>query len=384
MKLNTLFPILFFTVILQSCKGQETESFWRAEYVKKIDGKPIDDGIRSAYMTMIVDMKLYLSKKNDSIFLINPNEKKMKISELTSISNVRSKGKNKELLDNVYDVRKNNDSLQIMFYFGGRKESDRYILSFSSIDKKNFLNETQKLKKEKKQLFKMLKTVDCSAIDLAIQKPDYFNKDIKLNTLNPIQLAEMISVDNDGFQTSVSHVSFNLKSKGLRQYSEYYLQGSEKLNFNAAVIGKVNFNTIKMVSNDINDKTNAIIITQKNLKNDEIKELFTNINSKIGNVKINEGNTFNLEISWFDANKTVKMIITNVADITDSTDEILTQINTLQNSISVENILHQYLSTVKKSETKVTIVSNELLKIVQTDEFKNRVGGMPFIVDYNQ
>ncbi|MCU7619289.1 hypothetical protein NZ698_19080 [Chryseobacterium sp. PBS4-4] len=187
-------------------------------------------------MDMIEDMQIHISKNIDYLFFAYPDEKKIKISEFVSFSNIRFVD-DKKLLDSIYDVSIQRDSLRIKFYFGGKKDKNQYVLMFSPTNKEVFYQKSQKLRNDKTRLFGMLKSVDYSGLDLLLPVPSYFNKNINLNVLNPVQFAEMISVDNDGLQVSANHFSFNLKSENNLKYSEYYIQRSDKLNFFAAKIG---------------------------------------------------------------------------------------------------------------------------------------------------
>ncbi len=381
---KTLVLIIFISLIfsLQSC-GQKTETYWKAENVSKVNKTPINAGVRMAYMTMIEEMQIHLSKKNDSLFIVYPAMRIMKEKDFTSLSNVHYADNENKLLDSIYDISINNDSLRIKFYFGGTQNDNRYVLTFSPIEKQLFIQETQKLQLEKNQLFELLNTVDYSSLDLSTSKPKYFSDEFDLNILNPVQFAEMISVNNEGIQTGIEQHSFNIQKYGNLKYTEYYIQRSDLLDFTAARIANVNFNNIKLIYNNIINKTDAIILYQQQLANKDINQLFKTINSKLDNAVINKENLYSLEISWTDKHKIVKMIISNTSDNRNITDEILLNIGNAKTHLNIEKEIESYIHALEDSETKITIVSKELAEISKSEEFKTKLGGMPFTVDYN-
>ena len=135
--------LLFLPIVLQSCTAQKSETFWRSEHVKQIEGKPLMLA-NSGYAEMISQMQIHLSKTNDSLHLFYPFEKQLNIEDFKSISNCRLETGN--LLDSVYAVEVEKDSLRIKFYFNGRETKDRYVLTLSSIDQQKFWAITEKIK----------------------------------------------------------------------------------------------------------------------------------------------------------------------------------------------------------------------------------------------
>lgn len=363
--------------------GQVTETYWKAESVTKVNKTPIKAGILTAYMEMIEEMQLHLSKKDDSLFILYPYEKKMKTKDLISFSNVRYVDEKNELIDSIYDVDIKNDSLKIKFHLGNLKDENCYILTFSPINKQIYFQNVENLKSKKNELFEMLKTVDYSTLDLSTPKPKYFNDNINLNIINPVQLAEMISVNNDGIQTGYMGHSFNIQKKGNLKYTEFYIQRTDKLDFVAAKIGKINFNNIKLIYNEIDKKTDAVILYQMQLKKQEIIYLFESIDSKLSNAEINKENLNNMEITWSDNEKIIKMIIKNFSDDINNSSKILADISNSKEELIIKKELENYILSIQEFKTIITIVSKGLAEIAKSDEFKSKLGGMPFTVDYN-
>lgn len=62
-------------------------------------------------MDMIAEMRIHISKNKDSLIFNYPYEKKIKISELKSLTNCRIPSTG-QLLDSVYDVRVENNKLK--------------------------------------------------------------------------------------------------------------------------------------------------------------------------------------------------------------------------------------------------------------------------------
>ena len=387
-KIALYFSIMLFYVIIQACHPENKETYWKADKITTANGEPIHQGVKDAYMTMILNMQMHLSYSRDSLTITYPEERKIKTSAFTSFSQIKMKEYNNRLLDSVYDVAIEKDSLRIKFYFGGDKSENKYVLSFSPLAKEPFLKESQQLNTEKQQLLKSLTSVDYSAISLGKAKPSYFSKNANLSSLNPIQFAEMAYVDVDCFQADKAFYTFNLKDKGQLKYNEYNIKNSRKLGFMAGEIAKVKFQNLKVIENDLTNKTDAIILSQQNLSKEELIQLFRDLNSTMGTGKISEGKVLedfiNFEITWANDTQIVKLVITNNNETEDVYDKLAFDvISKATKPINTDIVLDKYLSSIKQNITNVTIVAKELSEIIKIDEFKNRAGGIPFTVDFN-
>lgn len=370
MKRHNLLFYMLLVFLFTACKSQERESYWGSGKVERLDGKPLNL-LSSGYANMVSEVQIHLSKNNDTITFSYPYEKKIRVSELKSISNCRLQSA--ELLDSIYDIDFESNQLLLKFYFNGRSEKDRYVLTLPGMSKEEYLTEVQKLKLAKNQLFDMLKPVNASALDLSVPNPQYFSADLNLNTLNPLQVAEMLCSRDDGLQAGAQTFSFTVKNGGGFKYKEYFINNSEKAGFSAAAIGKINFNNLKFLSNAKTNKTEGIILSQKNLNKDEIRYLFNVIGSKMNNAKIDESSLPSLlAISWMDASKVIKLVIADESDeSTQSTDQ--------KKSKAVREALEQHISLMKKSNVTITIVANELSRLIQAEDF---TGVKPSVV-YN-
>lgn len=358
--------------LFAACKSQEKESYLGSGKVERVDGKPLNL-FSSGYANMVAEMQIHLSKNNDTIIFSYPYEKKMSISELKSISSCRLQGA--ELLDSIYDIDFDHNQLLLKFYFNGRSDKDRYVLTLPGMSKEKYLAEVQKLKLEKDQLFDMLKPVDASALDLSVPNPQYFSAELNLNALNPVQVAEMLCSRDDGLQAGTQTFSFTVKNEGGFKYHEYFINNSEKIGFSAAAIGKINFNNLKFLNNATTNKTEGIILSQKNLNKNEIRYLFEAIDSKIKNAKIDESSLSSLlAISWKDANKVIKLVVADESDeVTDST------ANPDQTkSKTIVEALEQHISSSKKPTVTITIVSNELSTLIQAEDFTGVKPSIPY------
>ncbi len=353
--------LLISTLVFQSCEEPQGETFWRSEYVKQVDGKPLMLAT-SGYTDMVAGMQMHISKNNDSLHLFYPYQKNTIIAEFKSISNCRLENGN--LLDSIYAVKIEKDSLRIKFYFSGRDNEDRYVLTLSSIDKSKFLKETNKLKNKKIQLEETLEPIDASALNLSISQPKYFNQNNNLGSLNPIQLAEMLSGKDEGLQTNVKISELETANNKKYKFIEYAILNSNKLKFPAVKIGNIAFHNLSLVVNAQNNKTDAIIISQDNLKKTDVKNLFNKIYTKADKVDLISEYDGLLEYSFYNKDKTelTKLIIGELpGDLTE------TQI---QKNKTPLQIFEAYISTRQQANITLTIVSKELSSLLKTKEFK--------------
>lgn len=372
---------------MQSC-GQETETYWKSENVTKIDNTPFR-GITSAYMDMIAEMQIHLSKNNDSLIFNYPNEKTIKISELKSLTNCRIPSTG-QLLDSVYDVRVENDKLKIKFhYIGTGDEEKRFVLNLIKIDKKEFLEETERLQKEKTKLKNIIKPINATTLDLSILKPTYLNTEIDLNKLNPIALAEdLCDVKHFFNSTALKNESFTIKDKGSFQYNYYNIQNSNKIASEVANIGNIKFNSLAFITNEADNKNNAIIFTQNELQTKSIQTLYDLITSKMKSAKINEiglpedvvsiSRVFG--IVWTTEKQKIKLLIETPEEILYQKADANFSLPYTEDVHSEKDILRifkHYLSLTEKAKIRIVIASTEFDELLNADGFS---GNRPTIL----
>lgn len=144
-----VYAIMFF--VFQSCQGQKSETFWRSESISKVDNSEIST-FSNAFTNEILETNIHLSKNGDEIQLGFPENKKIKISDFKSLSNVKLE--NGVLLDSIYDIDVKDKFLNIKFYFNGREKKNRYVLSLQNMDKASYSKEVAELQASRKNLLK--------------------------------------------------------------------------------------------------------------------------------------------------------------------------------------------------------------------------------------
>ncbi|OCA77228.1 hypothetical protein BBI01_01840 [Chryseobacterium artocarpi] len=271
-------------VIVISCNGQNKETYWKSDGVEKIDKEPMH-GVTLSYMEMLAEMRIHLSKSNDSLIFEYPYMKKIKLSELKSLTGCRLKDTN-ELLDSVYDVRVEGDQLNIKFhYIGTASKENRFFLKFIKMDKDNYSKEVEKLQNDKKRLLDMIKPIDISGLDLSVSIPEYFKSDIKLDALSPIELAEDLCQIR-GLKTLSTPISFNIKEKGKFVYHQYGIQNTDKIERTVAAMGNFNFTSLQILTDAERKRVDAWMVAKENKSKKDVQSLLKAIVSKYPKAKI--------------------------------------------------------------------------------------------------
>lgn len=372
--------LLLNILIFQSCSGQETETFWKSDNVIKIDSKPFW-GITLSYMDMIAEMRIHLSKNNDSIIFGYPYEKKMKISELKSLTNCRISSTGK-LLDSIYDVRIENDLLKIKFhYLGTLDKENRFSLNLVKVKKEDYLSEVKNLQASVKNILDRISTTDLSNLEI-IGKPEYLLKENELLKLNPIQLAEELTNAKNTLQL-ISRTFTLSKNKNPIDYKSSGIINTNKINKNTAQIDHIKFSNIELITNLKDKQTKAVIVSEDDMNKTDIIHLYNHIAEKMkgGSVRqfglplhYKEGDSLGIHnfiaITWKDKNKVVKLALDEIPD--DLWDMEIHNGIALKDeeytSKDIDFVFRHYLGLLKKSTIKLFIVSNEFDEVLNHKE----------------
>ncbi|SUJ21169.1 Uncharacterised protein [Sphingobacterium spiritivorum] len=197
----TILSIILLTMLSIKTYAQDKRTYWKPEKVTKVNNKSMW-GITLAYMDMIAEMRIHLSESKDSLYFSYPYEKKIKISDLQSLTDCRLKDTG-ELLDSIYEVAIEKDTLKIKFnYIGTAEKDNRFSLNMIPVKKGEYNSEVERLKKHKEEILSKIKTIDLSALNLEWTLPDYF-KEKGLSDLNPVQLAEELAEVSNGLKNNI-------------------------------------------------------------------------------------------------------------------------------------------------------------------------------------
>lgn len=346
---------------LQSCQGQEVETFWRSKSISKVDNSEISI-FSNAFTNEILEANIHLSKNGDEIQLDFPENEKMKISDFKSLSNVRLE--NGVLLDSIYDIDVIDKVLNIKFYFNGREKKDRYMLSFQNMDKASYSKDVAELQTSRKKLIESLKILDISKLDLQTKWPSYFNKSINIYALNYRQTAELLASKDDGLQSASMQNDVSVEGFPVFKYREISIKNSNKLNFAAVRFAGAGFNNLKYIADAETQKLEAIVFSDNHLTSKQIADVFSKLNSQFGKPEIlpTDYPSF-LAFTWKDANNVVKMVLTE-GDL--DADEIpALDAEKLKIHSNTTLLLKQYSTQLKKVEVTITLVSNKLSAIMK-------------------
>lgn len=369
-KIISLLGILIFII---SCNGQGKESYWKGQEVTK-ENKELIHGVTLAYMEMIAEMRIHLSKNNDSLVFTYPYEKKIKISELKTLTGCRLKDSG-ELLDSIYDVRVEGDQLKIKFhYIGTASKDDRFSLNLVKVDKASYSKEIETLKNEKKRMLEMIKPADVSGLNVSINVPEYFKSGINPDILNPIQLAEDLC-QVKGLQTLSSSESFKVGQEKYN-YRQYELVNADKIKRVAAKIGTIDFPTLRLVTDQSGSRTDAWMVSRENSDKKTIQSIFRSIQSKYPNATVTATGAPEIALTKDDV---VGMSSTFGVAMTTNNEIIRILINTPEelygkkqeaaNSKEVLKAFEYYISLIGTAEIKVQIISKKLNDLLNAKDF---------------
>lgn len=278
--------ILFLTLLLiaVSCKGQEKETYWKSHEVGK-ENKGSIYGVTLAYMEMIIKMKIHATRNNDDLVFDYPYERKVKISDLKSLTGCRLKSTG-ELLDSVYDIRIEGDKMKIKFHYIGTDSKDnQFYLTLIKTDKNTYSQEIEKLQADKKRLLSMIEPVDVSGLNLSVSIPEYCKPEIKLGVLSPIELAEDLC-EIRGLETVSVPISFTISGKGKFAYYQYGILNADKINRSVAKMDKLDFTGLQMLTDGEGKRVEAWMVSKESTDKKEIQSILKTILSKYPNAKI--------------------------------------------------------------------------------------------------
>ncbi|WP_300673302.1 hypothetical protein [Soonwooa sp.] len=368
-----VYAIMFFT--LQCCQGQEAETFWRSKSISKVDNSEIS-AFSNAFTNEVLATNIHLSKNGDALQLDFPESKKIKISDLKSLSNVKLE--NGVLLDSIYDIDVKDKLLNIKFYFNGREKKDRYILSFQTMDKASYSKEVAELQASQKKLIESLKSLEISKLDLQTKWPSYFDKSVNIDALNYHQTAELLASRIAGLQSASMKNEVSVDAFPIFKYREVSIKNSNKLNFAAVKFAGAEFNNLKYISDAETEKPEAIVFSDSHLTSKQIADVFNKLNSQFGKPEIvpTDYSSF-LAFTWKDANNIVKMVLTE--DDLDADEIPALDAEKLKKNSDAAFLLKEYSTQLKKPNVTVTLVSNKLSAIMKGN-LKN--GAKPN-VEYN-
>jgi len=141
--------IILVLLIPTICKAQET--YWAANEVARISRKEIH-GVTLAYMESIAEERLHVVMSGDSIEFHYPFQKKMKASEVRTVSNFKIFDDYDKPLDSVYFVGLEKGSLVIKFYYLGSPNKDNeFEIKFEQLNRQQYFEEIEELKKNPKK-----------------------------------------------------------------------------------------------------------------------------------------------------------------------------------------------------------------------------------------
>ncbi|WP_293914945.1 MULTISPECIES: hypothetical protein [unclassified Sphingobacterium] len=381
----TILSCILLTIFCTKTNAQEKRTYWKSENVTKVNNKSMW-GITLAYMDMIAEMRIHISESNDSLYFSYPFEKKIKISDLRSLTDCRLKNTG-ELLDSVYEVTIEKDTLKIKFnYIGTAEKDNRFSLNLIPVKKDVYAKEVEGLKKDKQQILAKIKTIDLSSLNLPVTTPDYV-KVKELSDLNPVQLAEDLADVRNGFKVTSNKLVL-AKEKNKTEYSISGVENMNRLDLPAASINAVHFDNIELVSNAVNSKVEAIIVYQNNMDKSVISNLFDAISDKltgdslaqfglpmIYDDKTSLGIHSFFAVSWTGKDKVVRLAIDDVPDdLFDKEIDKNIGLPETYNATDISKVFKHYLELIPQSRVRVYVLSKEFDKTLNLKE--NRSEGL--------
>ena len=368
-----------------ACSQQNDKTYWITQDVTKMNGKPFH-GITSSYMDMIAEMRIHLTKNSDSIAIDYPFEKKMKLSEFKSLTNVRIKESGK-LLDSIYEVKEEGDLLKIIFIYEGTLDDEKsFSVNLLKVNQAKYDAEIDQLKINREKVLARVKPVDLSNLDLAVAIPSYFKQENISIAINPVQLAEELA-DMNRLRAPITEIttdiSFESEIPGQpkEKYSVYALENTEKINLPVGNVGNVIFNSIEFISPSATKNLSLILLT-KNAKKDDLQSLYKTINSNMPNAKIetkglpqydSDKGMIDLDdfisISFITEQKTVKLSIDVSIDYFTKNgggDVVLAYDE--QNPQAIKKVFEHYLNLFGEAKMRLYVVSKPFDAVLKMDQ----------------
>lgn len=143
-----LFFLALMLLLFSNCNAQEQRTYWAANEVYRISRETIH-GVTLAYMESLAEEQLHVVKSGDSLEFHYPFEKKVKASELRTVSNFKLFDDYNEALDSVYYAGLENGGFVIKFcYLGGLNKDNKFIITFDQLSREEYFEEIKKIKKE--------------------------------------------------------------------------------------------------------------------------------------------------------------------------------------------------------------------------------------------
>lgn len=377
---------LFYPIFLtMDCSQQSDKTYWITKDVTKMDGK-LFHGITSSYMEMIAEMRIHLIKNSDSLIVSYPFEKKMKISEFKSLTNVRIR-ESGELLDSIYEVKMEGDLLKIKFIYAGTSDDEKsFSVNLIQVNKDKFDQEIAQLKKNKEKLLGSVKPVNFSNLDLALAVPSYFKAKNIGNAINPVQLAEELA-DMNKDRLPITQITTNssfeseIPGQTKENYSVFALENTEKINLPVANVGKTNFNSIELICHSTTEDL-ALILLTKNAKGDDLQFLYKAISSNLPNAKIetkglpqyaSDKEVIDIDdfitISFINERKIIKLSIDVSLDYfaKHASDDVILAYDE-QNPKALKKVFEHYLNLFSEAKVRLYIVSKSFDEVLKMDE----------------
>lgn len=381
-KLALLFYPIFLTM---ACSQQSEKTYWITKDVTKMDEKPFH-GITSSYMEMIAEMRIHLTKSNYNITISYPFEKKMKILEYKSLTNVRIR-ESGELLDSIYEVKKEGDLLKIKFIYAGTSDDEKsFSVNLIQVNQDKYDTEIARLKMDREQLLAKVKPVNLSNLDLEIAIPPYFKAKNIGSAINPVQLAEELAdMNKDRLPlteiTTNSSFESEIPGQTKENYSVFALENTEKINLPVANVGKINFNSIELICHSTTEDL-ALILLTKNAKKNDLQVLYKAISSNLPNAKIetkglpqyaSDKEVIDLDdfitISFIGEQKIIKLSIDVSLDYyaKNASDDVILAYDE-QNPNALKKVFEHYLNLFGEAKVRLYIVSKSFDEVLRMDE----------------
>lgn len=270
--------IIIFAFLFLKCNGQNNESYWISESVYKINREPMH-GVTLGFMQAIAEQELHLIKKGDSLIFNYPFERKVKISELKSISNFDLLPDSDEKFDSVYNVNIEKGKLKIKFkYSGTSSDNKNFVINFKKLSKKEYFLDIEKTKMTLKYLDEKINPFIFNRLSLNVAKPEYFNE-TDLGFLG--QKNKNVDVSKPGLNRfdrnwdGEETYTFDISGLAVNFYNSNKCAAKYKSNC---------FQGVEYLLNEKDDRTSAIILSKEKKQTKlEIVRLFNEINADFKN-----------------------------------------------------------------------------------------------------
>lgn len=270
MKNITLILILAFS--LQSC-GQEKETFWEIENIRREDNKPFI-GLTGAYMQQMFDYNFHFVKRNDMLYFELPEKFQVDLKNFKSLRQLQITDKD---YYEMYDYKFDGDRFLIQFKDNATtSESKNTVIEFKKISKKQFEKNIAEAIAYQKEIAKKISDLKSelekkSPIVLnAVKKlpskeveiyDDKYDDDLKLLVPDEIELWETGSIKNEKFgsikvgtlkdNSKIYDVKHPENNYGLKQLTVYVSSDPSTFNLEKFVSDSPNMVLVKKEKDNI-------------------------------------------------------------------------------------------------------------------------------------